>query len=105
MDNIINLNESNFPELIEENGDLIIVNFSADWCGSCKIMISILEEISREESTKVYNVNVDHNFNLTSEFGIKNIPVTLFFKSGQKLFQMNGLKSKEELKEKLYELK
>lgn len=105
MDNIIDLNESNFLELIEKNRDLIIINFSADWCGSCKIMISILEEISKEENTKVFNVNVDHNSNLTSEFEIKNIPVTLFFKSGQKLFQMNGLKSKEELKEKLYELR
>ena len=105
MNSLISLDELTFENIVEEEKELIIINFSAEWCGPCKMMHSILTSISQEEEVKIFRVNVDDSPNLTYEFGIENIPVTLFLKSGKKIHQLNGLKSKEELKEKLYELK
>ncbi|MBU3843192.1 MAG: conjugal transfer protein TraF [Candidatus Fusobacterium pullicola] len=105
MNTLINLDDTNFSESIKDEKGLIILNFIADWCGPCKIMTPILETISKEESIKIFKVNVDENPNLATEFGITSVPVTMFMNAGNKICQINGLKSKEELREKLYELR
>lgn len=105
MNNLINLDDITFKEKIKNENELVIINFSAEWCGPCKIMNPILEAVSREENIKVFKVNVDDNPNLACEFGVDNIPATIFFRSGNKLYQVDGLKSKEEIREKLNELK
>ena len=105
MNNLINLDDITFQEKVKDENELVIINFSAEWCGPCKIMNPILEAVSREENIKVFKVNVDDNPNLAYEFGVDNIPVTIFFRSGNKVYQVDGLKSKEEIREKLNELK
>lgn len=105
MDILINLDDTTFAEHIKKEKGLVILNFIADWCGPCKIMAPILEMIAKEERIKIFKVNVDDSPNLAVKFGIKSVPVTMFMEAGNKICQVNGLKSKEELKEKLYELK
>ncbi len=105
MSTFINLDDTTFAERIKKEKGLVILNFIADWCGPCKIMNPILEMIAREESIKIFKVNVDDSPNLAIEFGITSVPVTMFMDDGNKIYQANGLKSKEELKEKLYELR
>lgn len=106
MKTFINLlDDTTFVERIKKEKGLVILNFIADWCGPCKIMSPILEMIAKEESIKIFKVNVDDSPNLAVEFGITSVPVTMFMDAGNKVYQVNGLKSKEELKEKLYELR
>lgn len=105
MNTLISLDDTSFPESIKDEKGLIILNFIADWCGPCKVMIPILENISKEERIKIFKVNVDESPNLAIEFGITSVPVTMFVEAGNKVYQINGLKSKEELREKLYELR
>lgn len=105
MNSLINLDDLTFEEKIKNENELVIINFSAEWCGPCKIMNPILEAVSREENIKIFRVNVDDSPNLACEFGVNNIPATIFLRSGNKVYQADGLKSKEELREKLYELK
>lgn len=105
MNTLIDLDDITFAENIQKEKGIVILNFIADWCGPCKIMNPILEMIAEEESVKIFKVNVDESPNLAVEFGITSVPVTMFMDSGNKICQMNGLKSKEELREKLYELR
>lgn len=105
MNSIISLDEISFEEKMKEENELVIINFSAEWCGPCKIMNPILEAVSKEENVKIFRVNVDESPNLACEFGVENIPMTIFMRSGNKIYQANGLKSKQELREKLCELK
>lgn len=105
MDTLISLDDITFAEHIQKEEGIVILNFIADWCGPCKIMNPILEMIAKEERIKIFKVNVDESPNLAVEFGITSVPVTMFMDSGNKICQMNGLKSKEELREKLYELR
>lgn len=105
MNNFIELNDTTFEKFIKDEKELVIVNFSAEWCGPCKLMNPILEEMSKEEKIKIFRVNVDDSPNITFELGVRNIPVTIFLEKGNKICQVNGLKSKEELRKKLYELR
>lgn len=105
MNTLIDLNDLTFSEHIKEEKGLFILNFIAEWCGPCKILAPILETISKEESIKVFKVNVDENPDLAYEFGITSVPVTMFMSGGSRVYQINGMRSKEELREKLKELR
>lgn len=105
MNTLVNLNDLTFSDCIKNEKDLFILNFIAEWCGPCKILAPILETISKEESIKVYKVNVDENPDLAHEFGITSVPVTMFMAGGSRICQINGMRSKEELREKLKELR
>lgn len=101
----MDLDDITFAENIRNEKGIVILNFIADWCGPCKIMSPILETIAKEEKVKIFKVNVDKSPDLAIKFGITSVPVTMFMNFGSKICQINGLKSKEELKEKLYELR
>lgn len=105
MNTLINLDDTTFDREMEQEKGLVILSFTAEWCGPCKIMTPILETISNEERIKIFRVNVDDSPNLTFSFGIDSVPATIFMLEGDKICQINGLKSKEELREKLYELR
>ena len=105
MNTLINLNDINFSEYMTKEEDLIIFNFVTEWCGPCKMLTLILETISQEENIKVFKIDVDENPNLTSIFKITSVPVTIFLDKGKEICQFKGIKSKEELKEKLKELR
>lgn len=94
--NIIYGNEENFNELIS-NGE-VLVDFFANWCGPCKMLGAILEELSTERSSvKIVKINVDENPNLARQFGVMSIPTMYLFKNGKEIAKKNGFMPKEEL--------
>jgi thioredoxin 1 len=81
----------------------VLVDFWAEWCGPCKMISPVLDELSVEmaDKIKIAKVNVDESRDLAAEFGIRSIPCLLVFKAGQVKGQMVGAMSKAQLKEKL----
>ena len=96
---IINLNESNFDREVTQNDKPVIVDFWAEWCGPCKMIAPLLDEIAREKmgTVKVAKVNVDENQSLSFKYNIRAIPALLFFKNGQLRDQVTGGTSKKDL--------
>lgn len=101
MSGLINLNEITFQEKVIESKGKIIVDFWAEWCGLCKLLSPILEEVSNILDIKIYKVNVDENPSLAGQFGIKSIPTIVIFDDGVRVKEVVGLRPKEEIIEKL----
>ena len=101
MDNstVIKLDESNFDREVTQDGKPVIVDFWAEWCGPCKMIAPLLDEIAREkaDAVKVAKVNVDENQSLSLKYNIRAIPALLFFKNGQLRDQVTGVASKKDL--------
>jgi len=101
MDNssVIKLDESNFDREVTQDGKPVIVDFWAEWCGPCKMIAPLLDEIAREkaDAVKVAKVNIDENQSLSLKYNIRAIPALLFFKNGQLRDQLTGVTSKKDL--------
>lgn len=79
------VNDGNFDELVMKSDKPVLVDFWAEWCGPCRMVGPIIEEISNEFSGKalVLKCDVDSNPGVSAKFGIRNIPTVLFFKDGK----------------------
>ena len=101
-ENITELDQSNFESFIESN-TTVLVDFWAPWCGPCKAIAPILEELSTElsESVKIGKVNVDNNSELASQYEVRAIPTIKIFKDGEVADTVVGLSSKEDLTNRL----
>ncbi len=96
--NVIELNDGNFDTEIK--GDQpVLVDFSATWCGPCKILTPIVEKIADEFAGKykICKVDIDESPSITAKFGIRGVPTVLVFKNGEKTGQHVGVTNKETL--------
>ena len=97
--NTVEITDGNFEKLVLKSEKLVIVDFWAEWCGPCKAITPILDEISNEFGDKVLigKVNVDEVKEVPVKYGIRSIPTLLFFKNGEITRQEVGLQSKQTL--------
>ena len=100
---VIKLDESNFDREVTKSEGAVIVDFWAEWCGPCKMIAPLLDEIAREKVgvVKVAKVNVDESQSLSFKYNIRAIPALLFFKNGQLRDQVTGVTSKKDLLSRL----
>ena len=101
---IKNLDESTFDETIGSSETPVLVDFWAEWCGPCKMIAPILEEIATEEQgLSIAKVNVDESPDLARRYGIMGIPALILFQNGEPAKTMVGAKPKSALLEELGE--
>lgn len=81
----LEVNDGNFDEIVIKSDKPVIVDFWAEWCGPCRMVAPIIEEISREYENRavVAKCDVDNNPQIAAKYGIRNIPTVLFFKEGK----------------------
>ncbi|HEV8541867.1 MAG TPA: thioredoxin [Verrucomicrobiae bacterium] len=102
-ENIVMANETNFQQEVLSSPQPVLVDFWAEWCGPCKMIAPVLDELATEYDgkVKIAKVNIDDNQNLAAQFRVTAIPTLLIFKNGQVTEQMVGAKSKRDLKASL----
>jgi thioredoxin 1 len=100
---VIHIKNGNWKTDVIDSTLPVLVDFWAEWCGPCKMLSPVLDELSTEMADKVRiaKVNVDENRDLATQFSIRSIPCLLVFKDGQVKGQMVGAMSKVQLKDKL----
>lgn len=101
MSQIIEMNDENFDEEINKEYKTLIVDFWAEWCGPCKLLSPIIEEVAKELEDQVTfgKVNLDSNQDLAMRLSIRSIPTLLMFKDGKLRDTKVGLLSKSDLQD------
>ena len=87
----------NFEEEVLKNSGKVLVDFNADWCGPCRMLRPVLDEVSENSKCKIVSVNVDSERDLALKFGISSIPCLILFDNGKEVKRSVGLISKEEV--------
>lgn len=98
-DNIVHVSDASFEEDVLKSEIPVLVDFWAEWCGPCKMIAPILEEISTEYDgkLKIAKLNIDENSGTPPQFGIRGIPTLILFKNGQAEATKVGALSKSQL--------
>lgn len=106
-ESVTHLDTNNFEKTISESKVPVLVDFWASWCGPCKMIAPVLDQIAQEHGSqvRVVKVDVDENQELATRYNVRNIPTLLFFKDGEVKDQVVGLVPKSELVGKLESLK
>ena len=104
MGKYIELNEGNFDATVKEG--VVMVDFYAPWCGPCKTLAPVIDELAGEfdGKAKICKVNTDEEQDVAIKYGIRSIPTILFFKNGELVDQMIGASSKQSFTDKINSL-
>ena len=90
------VNNDTFAKLVLNNGRTVLVDFYADWCGPCKMLSPIVDQIAAENSDfDVYKLNVDEAPEIAAKYGVMSIPTLIVFKNGQAVGKTIGVQSKQ----------
>ena len=97
--------DQNFDSEVTNSKGLVVVDNWATWCGPCKMMGPIIDEVAKayEGKAKIGKLDVDENGATAGKFGIASIPTTIFFKDGKEIDRLVGFQSKETLVKKIQE--
>src|SRR4051812_39718950 len=100
---VVQVSSNNFEAEVKKASGLVLVDFWAEWCGPCKAIAPMLDELAEANvgKLKIAKVNVDQNQELAAEYGIRAIPTLLLFKDGQVKEQVVGAVSKRDLETRL----
>lgn len=89
-------NEDNFNNLID--GEMVLVDFFATWCGPCKMLAPVLDQLSEErDSVKIVKIDIDESSDLARSYGIMSVPTLVLFKGGREVAKKSGFMPKEAL--------
>lgn len=99
----LEINDANYAELVQKSDKVVMIDFWAEWCGPCRMLTPIVEEMHKEFDGKavIGKVNVDDNPEITNKHGIRNIPTILFLKNGTVVDKVVGAVPKANLTTKL----
>lgn len=99
------INKTNFEEVLA-SGKPVVIDFWAEWCGPCRMIAPIVDELATEYGDKVVigKCDVEENDDITVKYGVRNIPTILFLKNGELVDKQVGACSKDALKEKIEKL-
>lgn len=95
----LNLSSENFEKEVLNSNEPVLVDFYADWCGPCKMMAPVVEELAGnlQGKAKVGKINVDENQDLAMEYNVMSIPTLIIFKDGKETKRFVGVRDKNEL--------
>ncbi|MCL4141120.1 UNVERIFIED_CONTAM: hypothetical protein GTU68_039966 [Idotea baltica] len=101
----VEFTDSNFQETVLDNDKLSVVDFWAEWCGPCRMITPIIEELSEEYKDKavIGKVNVDQNPEVSMKYGVRSIPTILYIKNGEVIHKQVGATTKQVLAAKIDE--
>lgn len=99
----LEVNEQNFEQEVVNSDVPVLLDFWAPWCGPCKMLMPVVEELAKEYDgkIKVGKVNTDENMSLSSRFQITSIPCLIIFKSGKAINKMVGFRPKNDIKKEI----
>ena len=102
-ENIVALSDATFDEHVKSSDVPVLVDFWAEWCGPCKMISPVLEEIAEEQAGKIQigKLNIDDNLDVTRRFDVMSIPTLILFKDGEPQVRLIGAKPKGQLLEEI----
>ncbi|MBA3047197.1 thioredoxin [Patescibacteria group bacterium] len=96
------LTNQNFKQEVEENKGLVLVDFAALWCGPCKLMAPIIDELAedyKDKNIKIGKLDIDDGNEVAEKYNVMSVPTFILFKGGEVIEQLTGYQSKDALEE------
>ena len=102
---LLHLTDTNFAKEVLESDLPVLVDYWAPWCGPCRMVAPVIEELAKEYQNKIRigKINIDENPETPTKYGVMSIPTLMFFKNGRVANQIAGALNKSELKKKIEE--
>lgn len=89
------LNKENFNEKVLQDKGTVLVDFFATWCGPCKMLAPVLEQVAQDTTAKIYKVDIDESEDLARSYGIMVVPTMIIFKDGKQVEKFSGYMQKD----------